>query len=111
LQSVIVRLEKLLPEVTCTSKYSSDVEKLGLPTGSLPYWDTVTDPSPLPLAVVSSLVALQVPDELDEEQFWELVTPDGGEGGEGGEGEEDGGGGDGTGVAKVTVVADEETAL
>jgi hypothetical protein len=52
LQSFIVRLEKLLPEVTCTSKYLPDVEKLRLPTGSLPYWDTVTDPSPLPLAVV-----------------------------------------------------------
>jgi len=111
LQSVIVRLLKLLPEATCTSKYSPDVEKLGLLTGSLGYWDTVTAPSPLPLTVVWSLVVLQVPDELDEEQFCELVAPDGGGGGEGGEGEEDGGGGDETGVAKVTVVAVEETAL
>jgi hypothetical protein len=108
LQSVIVRLLKLLPEATCTSKYSPDVEKLGLLTGSLGYWDTVTAPSPLPLTVVWSLVALQVPDELDEEQFCELVAPDGGKGGEG---EEDGGGGDGTGVAKVTVVAVEEATL
>jgi hypothetical protein len=84
LQSVTVRLLKLLPEATCTSKYSPGVEKLGLPTGSLAYWDTVTAPSPLPLAVVSSLVALQVLDELDEEQSCELVAPGGGEGGEGG---------------------------
>jgi hypothetical protein len=105
LQSVIVRLPKLLPDATCTSKYSPDVEKLGLPTGSEGYWDTVTAPSPFPPAVVPSLVALQVPDEFNEEQFCELVAPDGGKG------EEGGGGGDGAGVAKVTMVADEETAL
>ena len=91
LQSVIVRLAKLLPEATCTSKYSPGAEKLGLPTGSLPYWDTVTDPSSLAVTVVPSLVTLQVPDELDEEQFCELVAPEGGEGGEGGEDDEGGG--------------------
>jgi hypothetical protein len=107
LQSVIVRLAKLLPEATCTSKYSPGVENVGLATGSLAYWDTVTAPSPLPLAVVSSLVALQVPDELDEEQFCELVAPEGGEGGEGGEDDEGGGPPDGGGVttAELTVRA------
>jgi hypothetical protein len=54
LQWVTTRLLKLLPEATCTSKYSPGVEKLGLPTGSLAYWDTVTAPSPVPLAVVST---------------------------------------------------------
>jgi hypothetical protein len=108
LQSVIVRLEKLLPEATCTSKYSPGVENVGLATGSLLYWDTVTAPSPLPLAVVASLVAVQVPDELEDEQFCELVTPAGGEGGEGGEDEEggpDGGGGGGVTTAGLTVRA------
>ena len=66
---MIVRLPKLLPEATSTSKYLSGVEKLGVPTGSLPYWDTVSAPSPAPLTVVSSLVAMQSPVALDEEQF------------------------------------------
>jgi len=86
LQSVIVKLLKLLPEAISTSKYSPEDEKLGAPTGSLLYWETVADPSPLAATVVASFVALQVPDGLDEEQFCELVAPGGGEGGEGGEG-------------------------
>ena len=98
LQSVIVRLVKLLPAATSTSKYPPGVEKLGLATGSLAYWDTVTAPTPVPLAVVASLVALQVPDELEDEQFCELVPPAGGEGGEGGEDDEGGGPPDGGGV-------------
>jgi hypothetical protein len=38
------------------------------------------------LAVVLSLVQVAVPDELDEEQFCELVEPAGGAGGVGGGG-------------------------
>jgi hypothetical protein len=104
LQSVIVRALKLLPEATCTSKYSPGAEKLGLPTGSLPYWDTVTAPSSLAVTVVPSLVTLQVPDELDEEQFCELVAPEGGEGGEDDEGGEPPDGG-GVTTAELTVRA------
>jgi hypothetical protein len=37
LQSVIVRLLKLLPEAISTSKYSLADEKLAAPTGSLLY--------------------------------------------------------------------------
>jgi hypothetical protein len=37
LQSVIVRLLKLLPEATCTSKYSPAEEKPGVLTGALLY--------------------------------------------------------------------------
>jgi hypothetical protein len=104
LQSVIVRLLKLLPAATSTSKYPPGVEKLGLATGSLAYSDTVTAPTPVPLTVVASLVALQVADELEDEQFCELVAPTGGEGGEDDEGGDPPDGGGGT-TAGLTVRA------
>jgi hypothetical protein len=103
----MVRLLKLLPDATSTSKYPPGVENVGLATGSLAYSDTVTAPTPVPLAVVASLVALQVPDEVEDEQFCELVAPAGGEGGEGGE--DDGGEGEppdgGVTTAELTVRA------
>src|ERR1035437_5776680 len=80
----MMRLLKLLPEATSTSRYTPDAEKVGLPTGSEPYWEPVSDPSPLAQTVVPSLVALQVPDDLAAEQLCQLVAPDGGAGGGGG---------------------------
>ena len=77
---------KELPDDKATSKYSPVEEKVGAPTGSDPYWATVRAPTPVALAVVLSLVQVAVPDELDEEQFCELVEPAGGAGGVGGGG-------------------------
>jgi hypothetical protein len=81
LQSSIVRLEKLLPEATCTSKYSPADEKLGAATGSPLYWARVKDPKPVPVTVVPSFVALHVVSALAHVPLAELVVPDGGKGG------------------------------
>src|ERR1035437_8888292 len=80
----MVRLLKLLPEATSTSRAPPDAEKVGPPPGSEPYWETVSDPSPLAETVVPSLVQVATPDGLEEEQLCELVAPDGGAGGVGG---------------------------
>ena len=86
MQSSTVAEVKELPDDKATSKYSPAEEKVGAPTGSDPYWATVRAPTPAALAVVPSLVQVAVPDELDEEQFCELVEPAGGAGGVGGGG-------------------------
>lgn len=43
---MIVTELKLLPLASSVSKYSLDDEKLGWPTGSDPYCETVNAPSP-----------------------------------------------------------------
>jgi hypothetical protein len=83
LQSVRVREVKELPVDRATSKYCPLVVKVGAATGSDPYWATVMAPTPVLLAVALSLVAVAVPDELEDAPPCELTEPVGAGGGVG----------------------------
>ena len=82
LQSVTVRLLKLLPAATSTSK-DGPAALGGVPAGSALYCDTVSDPSPVAVAMVGPLVTGQLVDDVADVQFPELVAPLGGAAGAG----------------------------
>lgn len=74
---------KELPDDSTTLKYSPAESKVGAPTGSELYWARVSALTPVAEVVVSSLVAVAVPVEFDDDPLAELVDPDGGVGGVG----------------------------
>ena len=77
LQSTMLAWEKMLPVAISTSRYSLADENVGFPTGSDPYWERVSAPTPEACTVVESLRTVQLP---DEEQLFELTVPAGGGG-------------------------------
>lgn len=83
LQSVTDIEVNVLEGETSISKYTGDGEAGGTGTGSEPYSEITTAPSPIALTVVESLTAVAVPVLLVEVPLLELVVPDGGGGGGG----------------------------
>jgi hypothetical protein len=83
LQSVTTKPLKLLPAATSTSRYGPAALGGGVEAGSALYCETVSDPSPVAVAVVESFETGQVVDDVAEVQFPELVVPLGGVAGAG----------------------------
>ena len=79
-QSVIVMESNELPVDTATSKYWPVDEAGGVLTGFDPYWATVPPPTPTAAAVVPSLAAVAVPEDVVDVPLAELVEPVGGDG-------------------------------
>ena len=95
-QSFTTTVVNELPEASATSKKLPVGLKLGVPTGSVPYWESVTAPGPLEAVTVTpSLLAWQTPDVTEHD--WWLVALEGGVGGVGALGD---GAGVETGVTK-----------
>jgi len=83
LQSVTVTELKELPAERETSKYSPEAWKLGDGPGFDANWATVSPPTPFPVTVVCTLVAVAEPVGLSETALAELVEPAGGGGTDG----------------------------
>lgn len=72
---MIVKLEKLLPDATRTSKNLPVDANDGWPAGLEPYCETVNDPTPAALTLVPALLALAVPPGALELPLAELTEP------------------------------------
>ena len=81
---MIVKIEKLLPEATATSKNLPADANDGCPAGLEPYCDTVNDPTPTAFTVVPAVLALAVPLGVVEPALAEPTEPVGASGAGGG---------------------------